>query len=618
MATDNLVLNGKSIDTIDEIVENFSPDDMLREFRNGVLERWLYNHMEDEKLAQVRSLSAKKIDDEKALNGIIEVFGINIGNAGQRLYETGMCLLEGKDGKCDERLAVECLRKAANMGCADAQYQLAECWNEGISKSDWPGACKDHNEAISLYRAAAEQGHPDAQFSYGDELDNVESVRWWELAAKNPRAGAACRAWAKYSLGECYAEGRCGVRKNIVKALELYEEATDENDRDVLCWVGDKFRDGEGVDEDAQKAFELYSKAAKEGSLEGQYWLGWCYDTGFGVRENPEKARYYYLKVAGAVVWSNPPEICWAQYRIAEFYHFGLGVPPDAGKSYEWYKKSAEQDYPDAQYWLGWCYENEFGVEPNLREAFNWYKKAAEGGCAAGQFALARCYWNWIGCDKNEDEALRWCKEAASQGYAEAMFELAERYRYARDVQYDMEKAKSYYQNADEAGNHAAQRELGKMYLNGDKDFEIIKDERRAVKFFEQATDDDYPDFEALRLLGICYYDGVGVFCADKNKAFECYRKASGGDHPDAEALRRLGNCYFYGIGTDCADKKKAFECYKKAAKLFDVKAMYNLSVCYLEGFGVGKDRKMALKWCREAASDGDEDAEQLLSEICP
>ena len=43
MATDNLVLNGKSIDTLEEIVENFSPDDILREFRNGVLERWLYN-----------------------------------------------------------------------------------------------------------------------------------------------------------------------------------------------------------------------------------------------------------------------------------------------------------------------------------------------------------------------------------------------------------------------------------------------------------------------------------------------------------------------------------------------------------------------------------------------
>ena len=57
MATDNLVLNGKSIDTLEEIVENFSPDDMLREFRSGILERWLYNHMEDEKLAEIKSLS---------------------------------------------------------------------------------------------------------------------------------------------------------------------------------------------------------------------------------------------------------------------------------------------------------------------------------------------------------------------------------------------------------------------------------------------------------------------------------------------------------------------------------------------------------------------------------
>ena len=617
MATDNLVLNGKPIDTIEEIIENFSPEDMLRDFKNGVLERWLYNHMEDEKFAQIKSLAAKKPTDEDALNGIVEVFGVDIGSAGQNLYKTGMSLLEGKDGERDARRAVEFLRKAANMGIADAQYQLAECWNEGISESNWLGACKDRSEAISLYKAAAEQGHPDAQLSYGDELGNAESVHWWELAAKNPRASAVCRAFAKYNLGTCYAEGRYGARKNIVKALELYEEAADENDRDVLWWVGDKFREGEGVAENPHKAFELYSKAAKEGSLEGQYWLAWCYDTGFGVRENPEKARDYYLKVADAADCSGEPEIAWALYRIAEFYRLGLGVPKDPEKACDYYKKSSEQDYSVAQYWLGWCYENEFGAEKNLREAFGSYKKAAEGGCADAQFALARCYWNWIGCDKNEDEALRWCEKAVAQGHAEAMFELAERYRYARDVPFDGGKAKSYYKNADEAGNHAAQRELGKLFLKGDKALGIVKNERHAVECFERAVDGADPDFEALRLLGTCYYDGVGVFVGNKEKAFECYKKAAAGDHPDAEALRRLGNCYFYGIGTDRKDDKKAFECYKKGAKLFDAKAMYNLSMCYLKGVGVGRDLRMTIKWCREAATLGDEDAKKLLSKIC-
>ena len=543
MATDNLVLNGKSIDTLEEIVENFSPDDMLREFRNGVLERWLYNHMEDEKLAQVRSLSDKKIDDEKALNGIIEVFGINIGNAGQRLYETGMCLLEGKDG--NERRAVECLRIAANMGCADAQYQLAECWNEGISKSDWPGACKDHNEAISLYRAAAEQGHPDAQFSYGDELDNVESVRWWELAAKNPRAGAACRAWAKYSLGECYAEGRCGVRKNIVKALELYEEATDENDRDVLCWVGDKFRDGEGVDEDAQKAFELYSKAAKEGSLEGQYWLGWCYDTGFGVRENPEKARYYYLKVAGAVVWSNPPEICWAQYRIAEFYRLGRGVSENPFMAYKYYEKSAKNDYNDAKFWLGWCYETAFGVDFDPVLAFSWYHEASEGGSHDAKFKLAECY------------------------------------RYALGVAPDEKKALDLYLESAKHGNHYAQRELGKMYLDGDEDMSIKPNPKLAVGYLEKASKDPDPDVEALRLLGNCYFDGVGQICEMRGEAFKCYQKA---------------------------------------AEKGDAKAMFNLARCYQRGWGTRPDKVAAKEWAEKAVGAGDEDvandAERLLEQL--
>ena len=37
----NLVLNGKSIDSIDEIAENFVEGDVVRAFCNGILVAWL-------------------------------------------------------------------------------------------------------------------------------------------------------------------------------------------------------------------------------------------------------------------------------------------------------------------------------------------------------------------------------------------------------------------------------------------------------------------------------------------------------------------------------------------------------------------------------------------------
>ena len=41
----------------------------------------------------------------------------------------------------------------------------------------------------------------------------------------------------------------------------------------------------------------------------------------------------------------------------------GDGVEKDEVKAFEWYKKSAEQEYSDAQCHHGYCYENGIGTE---------------------------------------------------------------------------------------------------------------------------------------------------------------------------------------------------------------------------------------------------------------
>ena len=46
----------------------------------------------------------------------------------------------------------------------------------------------------------------------------------------------------------------------------------------------------------------------------------------------------------------------------------------------KWYKLSAEQGNPDAQYSLGYCYESGKGVKQNIKEAKKWYTKAAKQG----------------------------------------------------------------------------------------------------------------------------------------------------------------------------------------------------------------------------------------------
>ncbi len=72
----NLVLNGKSIDSIDDIAENFVEEDVLREFKSGSLVSWLEEYGYDDELERVRSIkpTASSI---KILAGISEALNLD-------------------------------------------------------------------------------------------------------------------------------------------------------------------------------------------------------------------------------------------------------------------------------------------------------------------------------------------------------------------------------------------------------------------------------------------------------------------------------------------------------------------------------------------------------------
>ena len=57
----NLVLNGRSIDTIDEIAENFVEEDVLREFKSGSLAAWLEEYDYSDELERVKNIKPTAI-----------------------------------------------------------------------------------------------------------------------------------------------------------------------------------------------------------------------------------------------------------------------------------------------------------------------------------------------------------------------------------------------------------------------------------------------------------------------------------------------------------------------------------------------------------------------------
>ena len=120
--------------------------------------------------------------------------------------------------------AVELYGKAAESGNAEAQYQLAACYYDGVD--GLPRAACDHAaKAAALYRAAAEQRHGGAQFEFAECLffglgvakDLANAVVWYGKAAEIGVADA------QFRLGKCYENG-VGVEPDFPRAVGLYEQ----------------------------------------------------------------------------------------------------------------------------------------------------------------------------------------------------------------------------------------------------------------------------------------------------------------------------------------------------------------------------------------------------------
>lgn len=57
----NLICDNKPIRTIEDLRENFSIEDVLEYYNNGLLQRWLLVRGYDEYLREVKNINRKKI-----------------------------------------------------------------------------------------------------------------------------------------------------------------------------------------------------------------------------------------------------------------------------------------------------------------------------------------------------------------------------------------------------------------------------------------------------------------------------------------------------------------------------------------------------------------------------
>ena len=67
-----------------------------------------------------------------------------------------------------------------------------------------------------------------------------------------------------------------------------------------------------------------------------------------------------------------------AQYSLAVAYEYGMGVGKNEAVALQWYQKSANQNYANAQSRLGLAYaKGQLGVKTNIHVSNDWFDKAA-------------------------------------------------------------------------------------------------------------------------------------------------------------------------------------------------------------------------------------------------
>jgi uncharacterized protein len=192
--------------------------------------------------------------------------------------------------------------------------------------------------------------------------------------------------------------------------------------------------------------------------------------------------------------------------------------------------------------------------------------------------------------------------ERAKRGETVSQLSLYNYYVRGEVVKQDFQKAKNWLLSAANAGLLDAEHQLGVCYKNGLAGFPI--DYKQAIYWLTRAAEKGKSLSQSI--LGVMYREGLGV---EKNykKALEWFEK-SGDDH----ALVNMAYMYQNGQGVE-KNIHRAIELYEKAAEKKNIDALYNLGCIYFSGVEGKVDLEKAKNYFKEAANQGDTEAERML-----
>ncbi|SMX38391.1 trypsin-like peptidase domain-containing protein [Maliponia aquimaris] len=317
-------------------------------------------------------------------------------------------------------------------------------------------AAKRYDEALPIYRAAAEAGDPIGQAGLGVAYLQGNGVDIDYAAAHDWLSRATDLGYpiAESGLGEIYRHG-LGVPASETLALAHIMAAAERDYYYAQKQLGDMYARGEIVEKSPETAAYWYAKSAAQNFAEAQYALGTLYAEGLGVtRSDAAAAELFRL----AAEQGHAP----AQLMLANIHVSGRGVVKSYETAAKWFTAAADQGDPAAQYNLANLHAAGLGVDKSLETAVALYTQSAEQGYAFAQEALGTHYLQGLGVAQSDSDAALWYGRAAAQGLKNSLVTLGWMHETGRGMDKDADKAADFYLRSLAAGSPwAAERRAG-------------------------------------------------------------------------------------------------------------------------------------------------------------
>lgn len=567
--------------------------------------------------------------------------------AGMRDYQLNWLSVSNKWSQT----TAEALQEAAKQGDSAAEWYLSWAMRRGSN-----GLRADALQALEWLRRAADHGQREAQFDYAyiHDLglakappDRSVALKYYTLAA------GAGHSMGMNNMGDAYLQGT-GVERDYAKAMEYFQKAADLGEPLANANLGWMHYSGKGTPKDKVKAKALFLKAAEQNLPWAEHMLGQMAEleglSGQTFIGNFELAAEWYTRAANHGYVK-------AMMDIAALYYTGkLGY--DYEKAAGWYRKAAEAGSIPAMMQLGELYKGHRENAPeDLEESAKWYRVAAERGEPSAQFELAMLMLQDRGIPADESEAKLWLKKAADAGYAKAAIKLLRISGLSKPEDFASVSRETLEKAAQEPGGEAI-LPLGIAYekgIGGPVDLEAAammydwaagsmgsrEDAPEATKrlidlyytrkvqsiqtrsfrgaqaveilasLLESAASlkgDAHPSYQAgeIFLRG----DLVGTNVA---KAVKLLTVAAREGHPDA--MNRIGELWEQGASGE-PDAAEALKWFRRAAYRNSFLAQVNLARCLETGVGTAADLVEACAWSRVAAEAGSGEARQKRDEL--